>query len=34
MAAYKALFEAVDNFNKNANDKLNKPTLIFIDEKR
>jgi alpha-beta hydrolase superfamily lysophospholipase len=33
MAAYKALFEAVDNFNKNANDKLNKPTLIFIDEK-
>jgi alpha-beta hydrolase superfamily lysophospholipase len=33
MAAYKALFEAVDHFNKNANDKLNKPTLIFIDEK-
>ena len=33
MAAYKALFEAVDNFNKNANDKLNKPTLIFIDKK-
>jgi esterase/lipase len=33
MAAYKALFEAVDNFDKNANDKLNKPTLIFIDEK-
>ena len=33
MAAYKALFEAVDNFNKNTNDKLNKPTLIFIDEK-
>jgi esterase/lipase len=33
MAAYKALFEAVDNFNKNANDKLNKPTIIFIDEK-
>lgn len=33
MAAYKAIFEAVDNFNKNANDKLNKPTLIFIDEK-
>jgi hypothetical protein len=33
MAAYKALFEAVDNFNTNANDKLNKPTLIFIDEK-
>ena len=33
MAAYKALFEAVDHFNKNADDKLNKPTLIFIDEK-
>ena len=33
MAAYKAVFEAVDYFNKNANDKLNKPTLIFIDEK-
>jgi hypothetical protein len=33
MAAYKALFEAIDNFKKNVNDKLNKPTLIFIDEK-
>jgi alpha-beta hydrolase superfamily lysophospholipase len=33
MAAYKALFEAVNHFNKNAKDKLNKPTLIFIDEK-
>ncbi|MCK7467331.1 MAG: alpha/beta fold hydrolase [Desulfosudis oleivorans] len=33
MAAYKALFEAVDHFNKNANNKLNKPTLILIDEK-
>jgi esterase/lipase len=33
MAAYKALFEAVEYFNKNANDKLNRPTLIFIDEK-
>jgi len=33
MAAYKALFEAVDHFNKNVNDKLNKPVLIFIDEK-
>jgi len=33
MAAYKALFEAVDHFNKNADNKLNKPTLIFIDEK-
>jgi len=27
------LFEAVDHFNKNANDKLNIQTLIFIDEK-
>jgi esterase/lipase len=33
MAAYKALFEAIEHFEKNANDKLNKPTLIFIDEK-
>ena len=33
MAAYKALFAIVDHFNMNANDKLNKPTLIFIDEK-
>lgn len=33
MAAYKALFEAVEYFEKNANEKLNKPTLIFIDEK-
>ncbi len=33
MAAYKALFEAVELFEKNVNDKLNKPTLIFIDEK-
>ena len=33
MAAYKALFEAIEHFKKNANDKLNKPTLIFIDEK-
>jgi esterase/lipase len=33
MAAYKALFEAVNHFNKNANDKLNKPALLFIDEK-
>ena len=33
MAAYKALFEAIDHFNKNVNDKLNRPTLIFIDEK-
>jgi len=33
MAAYKALFEAGALFDKNVNDKLNKPTLIFIDEK-
>jgi alpha-beta hydrolase superfamily lysophospholipase len=33
MVAYKALFEAIEHFEKNANDKLNKPTLIFIDEK-
>jgi esterase/lipase len=33
MAAYKALFEAVALFDKNVNGKLNKPTLIFIDEK-
>ena len=32
MAAYKALFEAVDHFTNNVNAKLNKPTLIFIDE--
>jgi alpha-beta hydrolase superfamily lysophospholipase len=32
MAAYKALFEAVDHFNNNVNDKLNQPTLVFIDE--
>ena len=33
MAAYKALFEAVQIFDNNLNDRLNKPTLIFIDEK-
>jgi esterase/lipase len=33
MAAYKALFEAADYFKNNVNDKLNIPTLIFIDEK-
>ncbi len=32
MAAYKALFEAVQTFNNNANERLNKPTIIFIDE--
>ena len=33
MAAYKALFEAVQTFNNNADYRLNKPTLIFIDKK-
>jgi len=33
MAAYKALFEAIEHFEKNVNDKVNKPTLILIDEK-
>ncbi|HUH65046.1 MAG TPA: alpha/beta fold hydrolase [Syntrophales bacterium] len=33
MSAYKALFEAVEYFEKNADDRLNKPTIIFIDEK-
>lgn len=33
MAAYKALFEAVHTFNNNVTDRLNEPTLIFIDEK-
>lgn len=32
MAAYKALFEAVDHFEKNINQQLNKPALLFIDE--
>jgi len=33
MAAYKALFEAIEHFEKNLSDKVNKQTLIFIDEK-
>ena len=33
MTAYKALFEAIEHFESNMNDKLNKPTIIFIDEK-
>ena len=33
MAAYKALFEAIQHFESNMNDKLNTPTIIFIDEK-
>ncbi|MBU0768990.1 MAG: hypothetical protein KJ687_07860 [Proteobacteria bacterium] len=31
MAAYIALFEAIEHFNKNMLQKLNVPTLIFID---
>ena len=31
IAAYNALFEGIDQFNKNADQKLNVPTLIFID---
>ncbi|MFH1080856.1 MAG: alpha/beta hydrolase [Pseudomonadota bacterium] len=33
MAAYKALFEAIDHFEGHISDKLNVPTVIFIDEK-
>jgi alpha-beta hydrolase superfamily lysophospholipase len=33
MAAYQALFEAVEYFEKNINDTLNQPSIIFIDEK-
>ncbi len=33
MAAYKALFEAVDYFEQNADGRLNRPTVIIIDEK-
>ncbi|UCD80426.1 MAG: alpha/beta hydrolase [Desulfobacterales bacterium] len=32
IAAYNALFEGLDRFNKNSNQKLNVPTLVFIDE--
>lgn len=31
MAAYKALFEAITNFEKNISDRLNVPTVVFID---
>jgi esterase/lipase len=31
IAAYNALFDGIDRFNKNADQKLNVPTLIFID---
>lgn len=33
MAAYLALFEAIEHFNKNRVQKLNVPTLIFMDER-
>ena len=31
IAAYNALFDGLDRFNKNADQKLNVPTLVFID---
>jgi alpha-beta hydrolase superfamily lysophospholipase len=31
IAAYNALFDGIDQFNKNVDEKLNVPTLIFID---
>ena len=33
IAAYNALFEAIGHFDRTINAKLDKPTLIFIDEK-
>lgn len=32
IAAYNALFDSLDQFNNNAGQKLNIPTLVFIDE--
>ena len=32
IAAYNALFDGLDRFNKNAGQKLNVPTLVFIDQ--
>jgi esterase/lipase len=32
MAAYNALFEAIEHFNKNMARKLNVPTILFIDK--
>jgi len=32
VAAYNALFGSLDRFNRNADQKLNVPTLVFIDE--
>jgi len=33
IAAYNALFEGLERFNRNAGQKLNVPTLVFIDSK-
>jgi len=33
MAAYRALFEAIEYFKDNNNDRINTATIIFIDEK-
>ena len=33
IAAYNALFDGLDRFDENADQKLNVPTLVFIDEK-
>jgi len=32
IAAYNALFDGLNQFDKNAGQKLNVPTLVFIDE--
>ena len=32
MAAYNALFEGLEQFEEHMNDRINVPTLIFIDE--
>lgn len=32
IAAYNALFDSLEQFNKNAGQKLNVPTLVFIDK--
>jgi hypothetical protein len=33
IAAYNSLFRGLDHFSRNAGDKLNVPTLVFIDPK-
>ena len=33
MAAYKALFDAITHFERNISERLNVPTVIFIDMK-